>query len=139
MGISTRGHRILIVDDYQPFLEGLREWLCMAGYQVETATNPLQALAKVMETRFDAAVIDLDFSFPKPAWLTGSAFIQRLRTLDPALHLILFAAEEEETSQAFRNQVGDAMIFPKPVQPATLKEAIGHLVAKDSPEKTFCE
>lgn len=136
-GTSLRGNRILIVDDYQPFLEGLREWLVTAGYHVETATTRLQALAKVKETQFAVAVIDLDLSFPKPAWLTGSMFIQRMLALDPGVHLIGFTVEEENTYRAIKAKFGTFVVIPKPVQPSTLKGCIEQLISKISPEKIF--
>src|SRR5437899_12818778 len=62
---STGGHvtrtagRVLVADDYEPNLQGLRQLLEDANYSVVTATNGSQALEKVATERPDVVLLDV--------------------------------------------------------------------------------
>jgi two-component system NtrC family sensor kinase len=54
-----RRPRILAVDDSPVYLEFLCAELLSQGYEVETATNGLEGLARIQEERFDCILLDL--------------------------------------------------------------------------------
>ena len=54
------GGRILIIDDEIEMCEVLKDGLEQRGFEVTARTSPTQAFAILMESRFDAAITDLN-------------------------------------------------------------------------------
>jgi two-component system response regulator MprA len=50
---------VLVVDDERPLREFVRRNLEVRGYKVETASNGLEALAKMESRAFDLVILDL--------------------------------------------------------------------------------
>jgi CheY-like chemotaxis protein len=57
--MTTKGKRILIVDDDADFITATRAVLAGAGYEVAECTKAAQALAKVRDFRPDLLVLDV--------------------------------------------------------------------------------
>ena len=81
--------RILCVDD-DPHINELNEIvLTQAGYQVESAASPEDALARFQDHTFDLVVTDL-FS-PQSS---NAAFISKLRNVAPSLPIIIVSGND---------------------------------------------
>jgi len=80
-------HRLLIVDDEQLVLTGLRETLTREGYHVTTATNPFVALEELKKQIF--SVIISDNHMPG---VTGLEFLAQAKELQPNASRILITA-----------------------------------------------
>ena len=65
--------RILLVDDDPLITELVIDMLCLEGYDVDTATNGIEALQKLERQRYDLIITDLHM--PK---LDGSGFYREL-------------------------------------------------------------
>ncbi len=57
--MTTKGKRILIIDDDEDFITATRAVLAGAGYEVAECTKAAQALAKVRDFRPDLLVLDV--------------------------------------------------------------------------------
>lgn len=80
-------HRLLIVDDEQVVLAGLRETLVREGYEVVTAANPFAALDDLKRQNF--SVIISDHQMPG---VTGLEFLAQAKELQPNAARILITA-----------------------------------------------
>jgi len=105
---------LLIVDDEPNLLDLLRRYLVRLGYQVETCSDPLEALARFEAEpgRFSLAITDL--SLPQ---LNGEELIGRMRQIRPGLPAII--------TSGYPYQPGsDVGFLQKPFLPKMLAEAV---------------
>jgi response regulator RpfG family c-di-GMP phosphodiesterase len=85
--MNSSPYRILIVDDEEIVMVGLRETLTRAGYQVRTSSNPLPALELLQQEQF--AVIISDHQMPQ---MTGLEFLALAKQIQPDATRILITA-----------------------------------------------
>ncbi len=81
---SSKG-RILVLDDEELIRETLSEMLTLLGYEVETASEGLEAIAKYKRaleqgTRFDLVIMDLTI----PGGMGGKETVQEILKIDPS-------------------------------------------------------
>ena len=105
--------RLLIVDDEEPVLHALRRLLqrhFKTQLGVELCTDPLYALQRLHEARFD--VIISDYRMPS---LDGVTLLVRARELDPrAVRMMLSAAADFGTVLDAVNRAEVFRYIPKP-------------------------
>lgn len=80
-------HRILVVDDEEIVLVGLRETLRREGYEVLTGSNALAGLEALKTGPF--SVIMTDQQMP---WMTGLEFLTQVKEIQPDASRILITA-----------------------------------------------
>lgn len=112
--------RLLIVDDETPVLHALRRLLQRhfrpQQLGVEICADPLHALQRLRETRFD--VLISDYRMPR---LDGVTLLARARELDPrAVRMMLSAAADFGTVLAAVNRAEVFRYIPKPWSEAQL-------------------
>ena len=106
--------RLLVVDDEEPVLHALRRLLQLhfkpQELGVELCTDPLHALQRLHEARFD--VIISDYRMPR---LDGVTLLVRARELAPrAVRMMLSAAADFGTALDAINRGGVFRYIPKP-------------------------
>ncbi|ELZ00494.1 chemotaxis protein CheB [Natrialba asiatica] len=84
--------RVLVVDDSRFMRTVIGNALTEAGYEVETATNGVEAVETV--TSFDPAVVTMDVEMPE---LGGIEAVERIMADNPTLILMLSAYTSEGT------------------------------------------
>ncbi len=84
--------RILIADDQPDVVEALRLLLVSAGFGVEMATGPAEALARVQKGEFDAALIDLNYTRDTTSGREGLDLLFGIRDLDATLPIVVMTA-----------------------------------------------
>ncbi|WP_206609970.1 PglZ domain-containing protein [Maribellus luteus] len=115
--------RILWTDDEIDLLRPHILFLTEKGYEVETATNGLDAVEKVGGSYFD--IIFLDENMPG---LTGLETLTRIKAISPNVPVVMITKSEEENimDEAVGAKIADYLI--KPVNPKqillTLKKNI---------------
>ena len=106
--------RLLIIDDQTPVLHALRR-LVRRHFKpqqlgVEVCADPLQALQRLQEARFD--VLISDYRMPR---MDGVTLLARARELDPrTVRMMLSAAADFGTVLAAVNRAGVFRYIPKP-------------------------
>ncbi len=80
-------HRVLVIDDEEIVLVGLRESLRRAGYDVVTGSNALAGLDALRTGPF--AVVITDQQMP---WMTGLEFLAQVKDVQPNASRILITA-----------------------------------------------
>jgi CheY-like chemotaxis protein len=126
--------RVLVVDDEQDVRDYLRRALLDAGFAVETATDGLDAMAKVQAHPPDA--ISLDLVMPRHS---GARFFRDLQK-DPRLSkipvlIVTGHARDELGGPDFEEMTvqGPGVYIEKPVSPGTYVAAIRALLKLESP------
>lgn len=76
--------RILVVDDDAGFLEAIRDFLSLEGFQVDTANSGEKALEIVSSSVYDTLITDL-----KLPGFSGTEVLKRTREIDPELPVIV--------------------------------------------------
>jgi len=118
--LSTQG-RLLIVDDELSVRDSLGKWFHEEGYEVATAENASDALTRLAEARWDAALVDI-----KMRGTDGIELQKRMHEVDPNLTVIIMTgyASVETAVAALKNGAYDYVT--KPLDP----DEIAHLVKK---------
>jgi DNA-binding NtrC family response regulator len=116
--LSTQG-KLLIVDDELSVRDSLGKWFREEGYEVGTAESAGEALTRLAEHRWDAALVDI-----KMPGTDGIELQRRMHELDPELMVIIMTgyASVETAVTALKNGAYDYVT--KPLDP----DEIAHLV-----------
>jgi two-component system, cell cycle sensor histidine kinase and response regulator CckA len=80
---------ILVVDDEEALLEFIKEVLAAAGYTVQTAVNPLKAMAWLESVQWKVDLIVSDILMPE---MDGLSFLQIVRRHSTEVALLLISA-----------------------------------------------
>src|ERR671920_1219816 len=89
---DTTPLRILIADDQPDIIDALRLLLLDEGYEVTPARSPAEALDRLEATDFDLAILDLNYTRDTTSGQEGYDLIERLRSLDPTLPILVMTA-----------------------------------------------
>ena len=111
--------KLLVVDDEAIVRDSLSKWFGEEGYEVGVAQGASEALARLAEQRWDAALVDI-----KMPGTDGIELQRRFREVDPELITIIMTgyASVDTAVQALKNGAYDYVT--KPFDP----EEIAHLV-----------
>jgi two-component system response regulator MprA len=113
--------RILVVDDDRAVRESLRRSLQFNGYQVELASDGLQAMAQIEAQRPDAVVLDV--MMPR---LDGLEVCRRLRSTGDDLPILVLTARDAVSDRVAGLDAGADDYLPKPF---ALEELLARLRA----------
>lgn len=120
-----RSERVLVVDDYEPNLRGLRGLLEHARYDVTVATTGAEALRLVQEQPPD--VILLDVMMPGVSGIEVCAALKQ----NPSTHLIpivLVSGAQERALRVAGLEAGADDFLDKPVDPGELYARVAALL-----------
>jgi DNA-binding NtrC family response regulator len=84
--------RILVADDQADILNALKLLLSDEGYDVAAARSPAEALERLEASDFDLAILDLNYTRDTTSGQEGFDLIERIRTLDPTLPVVVVTA-----------------------------------------------
>jgi DNA-binding NtrC family response regulator len=106
--------RILVTDDQADVLDAVRLLLKSQGYACVTAGSPPAALEAVRSERFDAALIDLNYTRDTTSGQEGLELLAALRKHDPDLPVVVMTAwgTIDVAVQAMRAGAGDFIEKP---------------------------
>ncbi|HWR13954.1 MAG TPA: sigma-54 dependent transcriptional regulator [Terriglobales bacterium] len=122
--------KILIVDDELSVRDSLNKWFREEGYEVHVAEDANEALTRMAETKFDAALLDI-----KMRGTDGIELQKRMHEIDPEVIAIMMTgyASVETAVQALKNGAYDYVT--KPLDPDEIahivKNALSHRRARE--------
>jgi two-component system response regulator HydG len=110
--------KLLIVDDELSVRDSLGKWFCEEGYEVGTCESASEALTRMAEGRWDAALLDI-----KMRGTDGIELQRRLREVDPHLAVIMMTgyATVETAIEAMKNGAVDYLKKPLDPDEVTVK------------------
>lgn len=112
--------RILIADDQRDLVDALRLLLKPEAMQIDAVHSPESALAAVRETRFDLALMDLNYTGDTTSGREGIDLLARIQELDDTLPIVVMTGwgSIDLAVEAMRRGVRD--FVQKPWDNATL-------------------
>ena len=115
---------LLIVDDEQKIRELIRKYAVFEGYEVEEATNGMEAVAMCRKTRYDLVIMDV--MMPE---LDGFSACREIRKTSQVPMLMLSArGEEYDRIHGFELGVDDYVV--KPFSPKELMMRVGAILKR---------
>lgn len=111
--------RILLVDDDKDLREATRQWLELAGYNVECFADAPTALAE-LQPDLNAVVVS-DVKMPK---MDGLAFLDELNRLDADLPMVLISAHGDVQMAVEAMRQGAYDFIEKPFVPEQLLDLL---------------
>ena len=126
-----RGLRILVVDDDHGICVSLKEILEVAGCEVQTAHDGLEALACIEAEHFDLMLSDV--VMPN---MDGHQLYLRVQERYPDLPVLMMTAfhyDKDHIIKRSRMKGLEGVIFKKPVDPVRLREVIAETARKAEP------
>jgi len=118
--------RVLVVDDEEIVRSVARQALEARGYEVEEATDGLDAVRLVAERGSDFSLVLLDMTMPR---LGGEGAFRRIRELAPGLPVVLSSGYTEQDALSRFQVPGLRGFIQKPYSPRELvrklQEALG--------------
>lgn len=84
--------RVLVVDDQPDVVEALRLLLVSAGFVLDTAASPSEALVRARNGEFDVALIDLNYTRDTTSGREGFDLLARLSEVDATLPVVVMTA-----------------------------------------------
>ncbi|THB79020.1 MAG: PAS domain-containing sensor histidine kinase [Desulfobacteraceae bacterium] len=131
---STVTGTVLFVDDESAIVEMTREILVRLGYTVETETSPIRALEIFQRDpdRFDLVISDM--TMPE---MSGEVLIRKLKTLRPALPVILCTGFSTQMDEDRARHLGISAFAMKPLSMSKIagliKKVMGQETGDDRP------
>lgn len=111
--------RLLIVDDESRFLEAIATRLRKRGFDVATATNGADAIAKARNEKFDIALLDL-----KMPGMDGSEVLRVLKHEHEFLEVVILTGHGSLESAVELTKLGAFGYLPKPYELEKLLETL---------------
>ncbi len=106
--------KILIVDDELKIREVVREYALINGYEVDEASDGLEAIACVEKKHYDCIILDV--MMPK---LDGFSACKQIKKINP-IPIIMLSARQEEYDKLFGFELGVEDYVVKPFSPKEL-------------------
>jgi DNA-binding NtrC family response regulator len=116
---STRGGRILVVDDDPSIRLVVRDRFRALGHEVEVAEDGNRALTAI--EAFDPAVVLLDLRMPN---LDGFGVLEGLKALDASPQVVVITAHGSIEAAVRAIQMGAVDFIPKPFDNAHLEHVV---------------
>lgn len=117
--------KVLLVDDEDDYTAALAKRFKVRGMTAETASNGRAALEKVMETNFDAVLLDLAM----PGW-DGVETLKHLLEAKPDLQVILLTGHATVPKGIEVMKLGALDLLEKPAEFEDLLAKVNEAAAK---------
>jgi CheY-like chemotaxis protein len=126
--LATGSERILMVDDELALVEISKQLLTRLGYQTETRTSSVEALALFRDNpqRFDLVISDM--TMPN---MTGDKLAKEMMAIRPDIPIILCTGYSERLTEAQAKELGIKAFIMKPLVVGDLAGIIRKVLQND--------
>ena len=115
--------KVLLVDDHPLYLEGLRNWLTVHGYDViGVASDGLTALARARSSHPDLVLMDLDM----PEY-NGLEVARLLKAEFPRMAIVILAVSFDPSIVQAALRCGALDCLPKNIKPEALLRLLSQI------------
>ena len=125
--VSGRSLQLLLVEDDHLAAQALGDLLRAQGHQVVHAGHALGALAELVRSRFDAALLDLDLP-----GMDGIALAAQIRAMGLDLPLVAVTGRSSGDEPEAMEQAHIACWLRKPVNGQQLRDCLARLCPRDA-------
>jgi CheY-like chemotaxis protein len=127
---NTGDYRILVVEDEPQVRRVVVELLRRAGYRVDEATGPVEAIAYVAQHSGQIDLLLTDVIMPQ---MSGKQLAERISASDPHVCVVYMSGHSEEII-ATRGVLDPGVHFmPKPIVAETLLGLVGEALSRARP------
>ena len=117
--------RVLVADDQQDIIDALKLLLADEGYEVTPARSPAEALERLEAADCDLAILDLNYTRDTTSGQEGFDLIERIRSLDPTLPVLVMTAWSSVPGAVEAMRRGARDYIEKPWDDEKLLAAVG--------------
>ena len=119
---------ILLVDDEPMILRVMRSALEKAGYQVDTATNGIDALSRIEDNHPDILVTDIEM--PR---MTGKELCLHIEKMIPERKFPIFVATSLTSTEhrVWSRKIPNLIFLEKPISIRKLRSAISEIIVPE--------
>lgn len=121
---------ILLIDDKADVARAMEIACRIAGYRIAAATSPEEALSHLAAERFDAILLDLNFSPGQTDGREGLALLARILTTAPDARIVVITAHSGVRIAVAAMQAGACDFVMKPWRNADLLARIEAAIAR---------
>jgi DNA-binding NtrC family response regulator len=111
--------RILIIDDEEIVIKSCMRILANDEYELDSASNGLEALSKIAGTDYDMLILDI--KMPK---MNGIEVLQRVKETHPDIDIIMITGLNEIETAVQAMKLGAFDYLPKPFDPEELEMVV---------------
>ena len=120
---STKGKKLLIIDDDEDINNLFKMFLEYDGYAVDAFTDPIDALYSFRKDVYDLVLLDL-----KMPRMNGMILYQKLKNIDPALLFCFVTANREYIEHLKKNNPDiEKYVIYKPIPLSKLRDKVHFL------------
>ena len=121
---------ILFIDDEESLVKMCRQHLERLGYQVETKTDPLEALAlfNASPEKFNLVISDMTMPY-----MTGDDLIKKMIEIKPSVKTIICTGYSEKMNEKTAASIGAGCCIMKPIDKKILARTIRSLLDQEKP------
>ncbi|MFV0624311.1 sigma-54-dependent transcriptional regulator [Sphingomonas sp. ac-8] len=127
---SSSGGTILLIDDNPEVARALALAFDCAGYTLDAAAAPEEAFSMLARRRYDAILLDLNFTRGETSGKEGFAVLARIVADDPAAAVVVITAHSGIRIAVAAMQAGALDFVMKPWRNAELIERVEAAIAK---------
>ncbi|WP_395396553.1 response regulator [Novosphingobium sp. BL-8A] len=132
-GEASSDNAILLIDDNPAVAGAMEIAFRMAGRRLETANGPEEALSRLASRRFDAILLDMNFSPGQSNGDEGLALLARIMADDPAACVIVITAHSGIRIAVAAMQAGARDFAMKPWRNNELLAKVEAAIARGAP------
>ncbi len=127
---ASSGHRILLVDDNRQIAHAVTLAFDCAGHRVDTAVAPPEAFSLLAQHRYDAILLDLNFTQGQTSGEEGFACLARIVADDPTAAIVVITAHSGIRIAVAAMQAGASDFVMKPWRNADLIARVDAAIGK---------
>ena len=117
-------NKILIVDDEEKIVEVLKEYALFEGFEVETASNGVEAVKKALADDFDCIIIDIMMPY-----MNGYDAVREIKK-DKNTPILMVSARSEEYDKLLGFELGIDDYIVKPFSPKEVMARVKAVVKR---------
>lgn len=129
----SSGAAILLIDDNPAVAQAIAVTLRLAGHRLDVATSPEEAFSRLAGARYDAILLDLNFTAGETAGDEGLACLARIVADDPDARVIVITAHSGIRIAVAAMQAGARDFVMKPWRNSDLVAKIEAAIAHAAP------
>ncbi|WBO22324.1 sigma-54-dependent transcriptional regulator [Sphingomonas abietis] len=129
----SSGAAILLVDDNAEVGRAMRIAFEVAGHRLDVAATPEEAFSRLAQSRYDALLLDLNFTPGQTAGGEGLACLDRIMADDPAACVVVITAHSGIRIAVAAMQAGARDFVMKPWRNGELVAKVEAAIARGRP------
>ncbi len=129
----SSGAAILLIDDNQAVARAMEIAFRIAGHRIEVAITPEDAFSRLATHRYDAILLDMNFTAGESSGEEGLACLARIMADDPGVRVVVITAHSGIRIAVAAMQAGACDFAMKPWRNAELIAKVEGAIARNLP------